>query len=238
MAGWKLAVLAKSCILYGPLVKRLRHGPFTAVTWVRFPYGSYKSPSAQAEGLLYASVRGIEQGGAPQRATNSPVDCWLARGRFPVRVTYGGQHFAAGSRPRPTMQDIRHINHKQTARAPFCGGRKRPPYRVGRTRSLPKNAKYRTVLQAAYMRPLRMDRTQSQYENGIIEANGHGGVKISALRAAFGGCAPRRACGRSPALQGKQKAGQTAPCFSLFYSSMPHSFTSVRYPSSSNVYNA
>ena len=25
---------------YGPLVKRLRHGPFTAVTWVRFPYGS------------------------------------------------------------------------------------------------------------------------------------------------------------------------------------------------------
>ena len=26
--------------MYGPLVKRLRHGPFTAVTWVRFPYGS------------------------------------------------------------------------------------------------------------------------------------------------------------------------------------------------------
>ena len=25
---------------HGPLVKRLRHGPFTAVTWVRFPYGS------------------------------------------------------------------------------------------------------------------------------------------------------------------------------------------------------
>ena len=25
---------------YGPLVKWLRHGPFTAVTWVRFPYGS------------------------------------------------------------------------------------------------------------------------------------------------------------------------------------------------------
>ena len=26
----------------GPLVKRLRHRPFTAVTWVRFPYGSPK----------------------------------------------------------------------------------------------------------------------------------------------------------------------------------------------------
>ena len=30
-------------IRYGPLVKRLRHGPFTAVTWVRFPYGSPKN---------------------------------------------------------------------------------------------------------------------------------------------------------------------------------------------------
>ena len=31
----------------GPLVKRLRHGPFTAVTWVRFPYGS---PCRRPEG--------------------------------------------------------------------------------------------------------------------------------------------------------------------------------------------
>ena len=29
-----------SATTFGPLVKRLRHGPFTAVTWVRFPYGS------------------------------------------------------------------------------------------------------------------------------------------------------------------------------------------------------
>ena len=28
-------------------------------------------------------VRGIEQGGALQRTKNSPVDCFLARGRFP-----------------------------------------------------------------------------------------------------------------------------------------------------------
>ncbi len=30
----------------GPLVKWLRHGPFTAVTWVRIPYGSppHKTP--------------------------------------------------------------------------------------------------------------------------------------------------------------------------------------------------
>ena len=31
---------ASSCRAYGPVVKRLRHRPFTAVTWVRFPYGS------------------------------------------------------------------------------------------------------------------------------------------------------------------------------------------------------
>ena len=27
---------------YGPLVKRLRHRPFTAVTGVRFPHGSFR----------------------------------------------------------------------------------------------------------------------------------------------------------------------------------------------------
>ena len=31
----------------GPLVKRLRHGPFTAVTWVRFPYGSPKKETSE-----------------------------------------------------------------------------------------------------------------------------------------------------------------------------------------------
>jgi hypothetical protein len=30
-----------SIIMHGPLVKRLRHRPFTAVTRVRIPYGSY-----------------------------------------------------------------------------------------------------------------------------------------------------------------------------------------------------
>ena len=28
------------CRYHGPLVKRLRHRPFTAESWVRFPYGS------------------------------------------------------------------------------------------------------------------------------------------------------------------------------------------------------
>src|SRR5699024_1981456 len=54
----------------------------------RFPYGSQViAPPAQAGGDFFVSVRGSEQGGAPQCATNSPVDCSLARGRFSVRVT-------------------------------------------------------------------------------------------------------------------------------------------------------
>ena len=32
---------------HGPLVKRLRHRPFTAVTWVRFPYGAPKKITSE-----------------------------------------------------------------------------------------------------------------------------------------------------------------------------------------------
>ena len=38
--------------LPGPLVKRLRHRPFTAVTWVRFPYGSPKK-KRRAQACLF-----------------------------------------------------------------------------------------------------------------------------------------------------------------------------------------
>ncbi len=43
---------------YGPLVKRLRHGPFTAVTWVRFPYGSpkYSNPNFSPIGERFGFV--------------------------------------------------------------------------------------------------------------------------------------------------------------------------------------
>ena len=41
IVSWKrLVKIGSRRLLYGPLVKWLRHGPFTAVTWVRFPYGS------------------------------------------------------------------------------------------------------------------------------------------------------------------------------------------------------
>ena len=69
---------------HGPLVKRLRQRPLTPLTWVRFPHGSPKKHSSSCWGAFFVyPVRGIEQGGAPQRTKNSPVDCFLARGRFP-----------------------------------------------------------------------------------------------------------------------------------------------------------
>ena len=92
MAGGLLAVLAKSCILCGPLVKRLRHGPFTAVTWVRFPYGSPKHPALKGAGCFslypYGLGRrtGIEKLVRPSyvpAGSHSPVDCGKERGRFP-----------------------------------------------------------------------------------------------------------------------------------------------------------
>ena len=35
----------------GPLVKRLRHHPFTVVTWVRVPYGSPKNRQVSTRNL-------------------------------------------------------------------------------------------------------------------------------------------------------------------------------------------
>ena len=42
---------------FGPLVKRLRHGPFTAVTWVRFPYGSPKQKGVQKHSFFVLPMR-------------------------------------------------------------------------------------------------------------------------------------------------------------------------------------
>ena len=54
-----------SRVSYGPLVKWLRHGPFTAVTWVRIPYGSptHKTPSVL---WVTSSKSDIRYGGLAQ----------------------------------------------------------------------------------------------------------------------------------------------------------------------------
>ena len=40
----------------GPLVKWLRHRPFTAVTWVRVPYGSPKKRESEQDSLFFGAA--------------------------------------------------------------------------------------------------------------------------------------------------------------------------------------
>ena len=77
--------------LPGPLVKRLRHRPFTAVTWVRFPYGSPKRKTTQSGGFSFCR-RGIEEGDTSactggkiesRRAIFSPGEIPVACGHIP-----------------------------------------------------------------------------------------------------------------------------------------------------------
>ena len=62
--------------LPGPLVKRLRHRPFTAVTWVRFPYGSPKKKTPKRVSSFLVCT-GIER---PLRKVSGGH--FLGRGRF------------------------------------------------------------------------------------------------------------------------------------------------------------
>ena len=51
--SWHFLFFMISFYSLGSLVKRLRHRPFTAVTWVRFPYGSpKKKPSIRMVSFL------------------------------------------------------------------------------------------------------------------------------------------------------------------------------------------
>ena len=71
------------------MVKRLRHGPFTAVTWVRFPYGSYKKVlQLRLKGFFYAS----------RTESNRAADCRKVPSSRHVRMdgTHTGK-FAAES---------------------------------------------------------------------------------------------------------------------------------------------
>ena len=68
---------------HGPLVKRLRQRPLTPLTWVRFPHGSPKNTPAYAGVFFRVSRAGNRTGRCAAAHKNSPVDCFLARGRFP-----------------------------------------------------------------------------------------------------------------------------------------------------------
>ena len=68
--------------LPGPLVKRLRHRPFTAVTWVRFPYGSPKKKTSIRMSSFFTRTGIEETGPTAGRVKKCPGDTFLGRGRF------------------------------------------------------------------------------------------------------------------------------------------------------------
>ena len=75
---------------FGPLVKRLRHRPFTAVTWVRFPYGSPKISSSPFRWAAYFCIIYRESKGAVVNDMSGACqsrDPARPQARIPVRVT-------------------------------------------------------------------------------------------------------------------------------------------------------
>ncbi len=77
---------------FGPLVKRLRHRPFTAVTWVRFPYGSPKKHPTIAVGCFFCVTLPRNRCKLPVlpkqpfSANSNLADLALAPSQIPVRV--------------------------------------------------------------------------------------------------------------------------------------------------------
>ena len=100
------------------MVKRLRHGPFTAVTWVRFPYGSPKHPVSKGTGCFsfYALFKG-----ATVRESNSSSGRPASR---PVRTVQWTVRKSAGDSPRVIkIASVRGIAAQATA---ACGGNREP----------------------------------------------------------------------------------------------------------------
>ena len=77
--------------LPGPLVKRLRHRPFTAVTWVRFPYGSPKKTPPFWVVFFLVTREGIERPAPVRtRVQKQSGGLFLGRGRFHRFLTAAG----------------------------------------------------------------------------------------------------------------------------------------------------
>ncbi len=86
---WKCCIRVKACIkgsnpllsVYDPLVKWLRHHPFTVVSWVRIPYGSLGTPADNAVmEHWWADFKSIWLEHRPKGANSSRVtgtgSCW------------------------------------------------------------------------------------------------------------------------------------------------------------------
>ena len=109
------------CLFSGPLVKWLRHRPFTAVTWVRVPYGSPKTsapPSGGADVFDYSVSTGLEPSGVrnvpPAFGSDSPLairrcnlpcavlNCIIFLGKRRVHDRGLGRHPSGADRRRET----------------------------------------------------------------------------------------------------------------------------------------
>ena len=125
--------------LPGPLVKRLRHRPFTAVTWVRFPYGSPEKFRHVCVGtFLYQNPYGNRKAG-PEGETNMPVAYWSGRGRFPPDRTSQGRNLTGRGGERslpgvtkeiPTLVRRNFFESKPVRESP---GRARSPHVTNRS---------------------------------------------------------------------------------------------------------
>ncbi len=118
----------KRVYIYGPFVKRLRHHPFTVVTWVRVPYGSpaKSTPFSVCFFAVCAPYGKVEEPigfarGATELRRHSPRDP-LGVSEIPVRVIFAVARTTWGE---PTVRKMHGIFFAEGS--PFMGNGK-PPY--------------------------------------------------------------------------------------------------------------
>ena len=98
--------------------------------------------------------------------------------------------FAGGIYAAPTHGPNAVTTQKRYHGANGHGGVKTPPYNARQTPCKPWTRNGITVLRAAYMPPLRIDRTRSQRKKRYCRANGHGGVKTPPYKVKKTPCQP------------------------------------------------
>ena len=129
----------------GPLVKRLRHRPLTAKTWVRFPYGSPKKQIPHPRYLLlsFGGPYGIQNPSpsrrlgrvriprAEQRPLASRWQAWVysPKAKFPYICAAGGilRHAAHKSKAFIRTNTNTSLPHPRSKFPYICGGSKVSP---------------------------------------------------------------------------------------------------------------
>ena len=118
---------------YGPLVKRLRHRPFTAVTWVRFPHGSPKKNRHPTGYLFFFAARAVEPDPSGSNtkvsaAAELPPFCVYTRKSLPAGQDSAAECHERSEYTRTGHQLIRNvIRHSGLFFCSPCGKRKPDP---------------------------------------------------------------------------------------------------------------